>query len=181
MKRKGCPRCRAAFSFCGLEASPPRTLSLTKGNLRIAAATSCSSWFTNLEAAGILILGNCCLRFAYHLLRDWLAGLTVEGCVGTPDSGLWSEQEEIMFCDGCGTAVQPGQAFCVAAGNRSWEPWRSMPARRRPRSRTSFNWSGICGGDFCDQRSRRSGSVHPRQHPVCRGEAERGQASCILC
>ena len=35
-----------------------------------------------------------------------------------------------MFCDGCGAAVQPGQAFCSKCGKQIIGPIAAMPARR---------------------------------------------------
>jgi hypothetical protein len=40
-----------------------------------------------------------------------------------------SAREEIMFCDGCGTAVQPGQAFCSRCGKQVVGPVTAMQLR----------------------------------------------------
>jgi predicted nucleic acid-binding Zn ribbon protein len=36
-----------------------------------------------------------------------------------------------MFCDGCGTAVQPGQGFCSGCGKQIVGPIMAMQSRRR--------------------------------------------------
>jgi hypothetical protein len=43
---------------------------------------------------------------------------------------LASGLEEIMFCDGCGSAVQPGQAFCSRCGKQVVGLVTAMQARR---------------------------------------------------
>jgi len=75
--------------------------------------------------------GTVRLRFAYHLLRVLACGIDGEQFRAgrrTPDSG--SVREGIMFCDGCGTAVQPGQAFCATCGKQIVGTVAVMPARR---------------------------------------------------
>src|SRR5260370_6849567 len=40
-----------------------------------------------------------------------------------------SAREEIMFCDGCGATVQPGQAFCSKCGKQIVGPVSVMQER----------------------------------------------------
>jgi hypothetical protein len=56
-------------------------------------------------------------------------------CVSSVVSILWRRdaaarfEEEFMFCDGCGAAVQPGQAFCSKCGKQIVGPVSFMQPR----------------------------------------------------
>src|ERR1700732_3459476 len=41
------------------------------------------------------------------------------------------DAEEIMFCDGCGATVEPGQAFCSRCGKQILGPITAVQPRRR--------------------------------------------------
>ena len=41
------------------------------------------------------------------------------------------DAEEIMFCDGCGATVQPGQAFCSRCGKQILGPITAVQPRQR--------------------------------------------------
>ena len=72
-----------------------------------------------------------------------------------------------MFCDGCGTAVQPGQTFCSRCGKQIVGPVTGDAAPVRASSGARPFARNYLACDFRVQHYRRSGGLHPRQHIVC--------------
>jgi len=78
-----------------------------------------------------------------------------------------------MFCDGCGSAVQPGQAFCSRCGKQVVGPvtvMQMLPGRVQGH----VHLLGIVWLAIGVQYHRRRGALYSRQHTVCSSARTRG-------